>query len=159
MSYKLIKPYTEKQRADFVVNYNHKLGLNIEETPDALFALEKNEILLDNEPIINPNYDKEEILKKEQAFKKDFFETSLGWIKRKVTMKDGSIKDFLSDLLLPIKAGLDLGRQVEILTYKFPDFSVDFNNQDLQEIKYATTEFVYECLEQTVNDFGLREDR
>ena len=43
---------------------------------------------------------KEELttLKKEQ-FNKDFFKTSLGYIRRKVSMATGETKDFLSDLL------------------------------------------------------------
>ncbi len=40
MSYKLEKPCTEKQRTDFIVEYNHNNGLVIEETDKALYALE-----------------------------------------------------------------------------------------------------------------------
>lgn len=65
MSYKLKKPYTEEQYADFVVEHNHNNGRKIEETITALFALERNEIMKDGEPIINPNY-KDEIAKIEQ---------------------------------------------------------------------------------------------
>lgn len=65
MSYKLEKPYTEEQYADFVVEHNHNNGRKIEETITALFALERNEIMKDGEPIINPNY-KDEIAKIEQ---------------------------------------------------------------------------------------------
>lgn len=60
MSYKLIKPYSEKERIDFIVKYNHKQGLIIEETNDALYALEVNEIMSENNiPVINPNYENE----------------------------------------------------------------------------------------------------
>lgn len=45
MSYKLNKPYTEKQRADFIVLHNHQNGRNIEETASALYALEPWEVL------------------------------------------------------------------------------------------------------------------
>ena len=65
MSYKLKKPYTEEQYADFVVEHNHNNGRKIEETITALFALERNEIMKDGEPIINPNYE-DEIAKIEQ---------------------------------------------------------------------------------------------
>ena len=87
---------------------------------------------------------------------KEFFETSLGWIRRKVNMKDGSKKDFLSDLLLQIKAGLELGQNIEIVTYSTPDFSNDLTPEyllALQVKKNATAEFVQECLMQTVADF------
>ena len=94
---------------------------------------------------------------REKQFKAEFFQTSLGWIRRKVNMKDGSIKDFLADLLLPIKAGLELGQKVEIITYKTPDFTLDYNEEyiiSLQERKEATAGFIQECLMQTVADFG-----
>ena len=35
----LNKPYTDKQRADFIVENNHKLGYEIKETEDALLAI------------------------------------------------------------------------------------------------------------------------
>ena len=35
----LKKPYTNKQRADFIVENNHKLGYEIQETEDALLAV------------------------------------------------------------------------------------------------------------------------
>ena len=37
MSYKLEKPFTDEQRADFIVQYNHNLGLEIQETENAIF--------------------------------------------------------------------------------------------------------------------------
>lgn len=39
----LLKPYTESQRIDFVVEYNHKQNLLIEETETALVAMGKTE--------------------------------------------------------------------------------------------------------------------
>ena len=36
---RLKKPYTNKQRADFIVENNHKLGYEIQETDDALLAV------------------------------------------------------------------------------------------------------------------------
>ncbi len=114
----------------------------------------------DNSERLELNPDWREILteKKKKEFYKNFFNTSLGWIRRSVTMKDGSIKDFLSDLLLPIKAGIELGQNVAVITYRTPDFSVEPDNtymKSLQEIKFATMDFVQECLMQTVQDFGL----
>lgn len=40
MSYKLEKPYTNNQKIDFIVKYNHNRGLKIEETDKAIYALE-----------------------------------------------------------------------------------------------------------------------
>ena len=155
MSYKLEKPCSDIQKADFIVEYNHKLGLKIVETETAIFALEANEIMQDGVPIVNENYEKEMAKTREENFRKEFFETSLGWIRRKVTMKNGAKKDFLSDLLIPIKTGLEMGQNVEIITYKTPDFSleiIDFTT--LQEVKIANENFIKECLNQVVKDFN-----
>lgn len=65
MSYKLEKPYTDEQYADFVVKHNHNNGRTIEETESALYALEANEILVEGEPIIDPDY-AEELAKRER---------------------------------------------------------------------------------------------
>jgi hypothetical protein len=53
MSYKLEKPLSIKQRADFIVEYNHNKGLRIEETDEALYALEPWELLEGEEVIDN----------------------------------------------------------------------------------------------------------
>lgn len=68
MSYKLQKPYTEKQRLDFIVKYNHRQGLNVEETEEALFALEPFEKLVNGKVIDNTEeYEREqEQIKREQ---------------------------------------------------------------------------------------------
>lgn len=57
MSYQLQKPYTEKQRLDFIVQYSHNQGLVIEETSEALYALEANEIMVDGKPQVDPEYE------------------------------------------------------------------------------------------------------
>lgn len=57
MSYELKKPYTEKQRMDFIAKYNHQQGLKIEETATALYALKANEIMVDGKPQIDPDYE------------------------------------------------------------------------------------------------------
>ena len=56
MSYKLLKPYTKQTRIDFIVEYNHKQGLRIEETETALFALKDDEIIKNGEAIKDPDY-------------------------------------------------------------------------------------------------------
>ena len=63
MSYKLRKPYTEKQRMDFIVQYNHNQGLEIAEGTEYLYALLPNEIMVDGEAVINPEYEAEQELK------------------------------------------------------------------------------------------------
>lgn len=92
MSYELRKPITEKQRADFIVQYNHTQGLRIEDTEMYLFALEDNEMMGTKEiemtvldyddqghaisdhtamveipyPVINPNYEEEQAQKERE---------------------------------------------------------------------------------------------
>lgn len=61
MSYKLEKPYTNLQKCDFIVKHNHSDGLRIKETETALYALEDNEIMENGVPVLNPNYDMEQI--------------------------------------------------------------------------------------------------
>ena len=64
MSYKLDKPYTDKQRADFIVEHNYNQGLNIEETDTALYALEPFEKLVNDEVVDNTEeYEQEQIQK------------------------------------------------------------------------------------------------
>lgn len=93
MCYKLQKPITEKQKSDFIVEYNHNKGLRIEDTEKFLFALEPNEIMGEKEieievpeynevtgeqvnthseiitipyPVINPNYEQEQAQKEQE---------------------------------------------------------------------------------------------
>lgn len=67
MSYKLDKPYTDKQYADFVVEHNHNNGRVIEETETAVYALEANEMMNeDGMPVINPNYEAEQVQKERE---------------------------------------------------------------------------------------------
>lgn len=65
MSYKLNKPYTDKQKADFIVEYNHKQGLTIQETNIAIYALEAWEILQGDEIIDNTEQYQQEQAEKE----------------------------------------------------------------------------------------------
>ena len=137
--------------------YNHNQGLKIEETELALFALQENEIMENGIPVVDVNYSEKLVAERRKKFEVEFFKTSLGWIRRKVNMLDGSTKDFLSDLLMQIKAGLELGQEVFIITYSEPDYTQEITNDymiSLQERKLATPSFIQECLIQTVKDFG-----
>lgn len=67
MSYILEKPYSEKEKIEFIVKYNHNKGLRIEETEIALYALEANEIMVDGVPQVDPEYEaKQEAKEKER---------------------------------------------------------------------------------------------
>ena len=111
-------------------------------------------IYQNNEVIINPNYEAEKANQRQTKFKKDFFQTSLGYVRRKVSMATGETKDFLSDLLPTISMGVQMGQPVTIITYKEPDFTQDVTDfTSLQEYKTVTAEFVQECFLQLSNDF------
>ena len=75
MSYKLDKPFTDKQRADFIVEYNHKQGLNIQEIETALYALEAWEKLEGDTVIDNPEEHQQEQAKKEAERTQELFIT------------------------------------------------------------------------------------
>lgn len=125
----------------------------------AEFERDKDNYTFENGYIeVIPNLDVVIVQRRQEQFERDFFNTSLGNIRRKVCMKDGTTKDFLSDLLPAIKAGLELKQEVKIITYSTPDFNYELNEEymiSLQEIKYADINFVQECLLQTVRDFVI----
>lgn len=97
----------------------------------------------------------EEVIELRKAqFNKNFFPTSLGYIRRKVSMATGEIKDFLSDLLPTISMGVQMGNPIEIITYNKPDFTQEVTDwTSLQNAKTVTMEFVKECFIQLSNDF------
>lgn len=83
---------------------------------------------------------------RELAFNESFFNTSLGYIRRKVTMKDGSTKDFLTDILPLLQV------DVPIISYDKPDFTVDEMPKQNTD-KLVTEEFINECKQQVLKDF------
>lgn len=125
---------------------------NVKELPS---DYEQGKYIVENgELVLNPNYEAEQIEAKREQFNKDFFLTSLGYIRRKVTMKTGETKDFLSDLLPVISMGVQNGQAVTIIAYKEPDFTQDVTDWEaLQEQKIVTPEFVQECFMRLSFDF------
>ena len=87
-------------------------------------------------------------------FNKEFFNTSLGYVRRKFTNKNGEVKDFLSDafpsLLLAFKEGI-VG---EIFVYDKPSFDRDVIDWTEYQHKVAITpQFIQECFNQSSIDF------
>lgn len=97
MSYKLVYPYTEEERINFIVAYNHKQGLKIEivdnyievevtpedvedetltetqtENHPTYYALEKDEIMVDGVPVVDPDYEEKEAQKERERIGKLF---------------------------------------------------------------------------------------
>lgn len=97
MSHKLEKPYTDKQKADFIVEYNHKLGLKIEETGSGLFAIEDNELMQNGFVIINPNYEKElEQKERERISKLTCTKRNFALMLQKLGITYSQLKDLIS---------------------------------------------------------------
>ena len=97
----------------------------------------------------------EELIKsREDAFNKQFFNTSLGYIRRNVTMANGATRDFLSDLLPTIAMGIQLNQPVTVICYDKPDFTEEVTDWvKYQHVENATAQFVQECFMQLSNDF------
>ena len=92
---------------------------------------------------------------REAEFNKAFFLTSLGYVRRAVTMADGSKKDFLSDLLPVISMGVQAGTPVNILTYDKPPFDEDVTDWTIYQHQVTvTTQFIQECFLQLSADFA-----
>ena len=121
---KINKPYTDEEYANFVYKYNHTLGYLNEETETELQALGKTV--------------KEIEADKQAQFDKEFFKTSLGYVRRNVSMKTGEVKDFLADILPVLEVGVP----------------VIFYDRDLNQSRKMVTEvFLAECKEQILKDF------
>ncbi len=111
-------------------------------------------IVENNKIVVNPEYNVKRIEERKVEFTIQFFKTSLGYIRRKVTMANGEIKDFLTDLLPSISLGISLNQPVSIICYNEPDFGKDVEDwSQYQEVKNATPQFVQECFMQLNKDF------
>lgn len=126
MSYKLQKPYTEKQRVDFIAEYGQNCNsirsynMLIEETINALYALEPWEKLVDGQVVDNRAEYEEEQAKKEQEriqslsmTRSDFFD---GTIKA-----FGAGQDELLDAIEAVLTGIeiaDIDKKVALNNYK-----------------------------------------
>lgn len=138
---RLQKPYTEEERYEFIIEQNHNKGYEIKETEEELQAWGYTE--------------EEKQEQRKQQFKQDFFNTSLGYIRRIVSMQNGSHKDFLSDLLPTIAMGVQSGLQVTVIAYDEPDFTQEeIDWEELQHVETVTPQFVQECMLQLSKDFG-----
>lgn len=127
-----------------------EIGEEIGASPD-MFKIVEGEIVKKSQE----EYEQEQAEKREQAFKQAFFITSLGYVRRSVTMADGSKKDFLSDLLPVISMGVQSGTQVHILTYEEPPFDKDITDwTEYQKQVTVTPQFIQECFLQLSNDFS-----
>ena len=100
--------------------------------------------------------DTREFNAKKEQFEREFFFTSLGYIRRQVAMKDGSHKDFLSDLLPTISMAVQMKKEVKVIAYDMPDFAHEVTDwTQYQHNEIVTSQFIQECMLQQSADFGV----
>lgn len=105
-------------------------------------------------PVVDPDYEDKQAAKREAEFNEQFFQTSLGYIRRLVTMANGTHKDFLSDLLPAISMSVQMGQAVNLIAYDKPPFDEDITDwTQYQHIVQANAQFIQECFLTLSNDF------
>lgn len=133
------------QIIDFNSKYLDEDILRVETSEELYEAwcLDKKKVIYkEGEIIINPDYEAEKQAELIEQFNKEFFNTSLGYIRRKVTMKDGSSKDFLTDIVPLLQVG------VQIITYSLNGAELTQNTGVT-----VTEQFITECKQQLFSDF------
>lgn len=119
-----------------------------------ILETEDNIVIYNNEYVFESDIEDIKKADRKKTFKKEFFNTSLGWIRRTVTKADGSHADFLLNYVPALKTALEMGLSYEILTYDMPSFDTDIIDwTPYQHFKPINAEFIRECLQQTANDF------
>lgn len=119
----------------------------------------RNKYKYDNgEIVINQNYEQEEAQKREEQFNKEFFNTSLGWIRRKPTLADGTEDDFLNNDLPLLAIGLMTGSNPVLpIAYQTPDFTQEFTKEYMESLQVKnqpiTQQFIAECSAVKMRDF------
>lgn len=106
------------------------------------FKIVNNEIIEKTDEEIK----QEKIEAKEKQFNELFFNTSLGYVKRTVTFKDGKTANFLTDIV-PL-----LEIDTPIITYNKPDFESEELPSQNRDVK-VTEAFLIECKMQLLQDF------
>lgn len=100
----------------------------------------------------NPKYAEIKAKQREEEFNRNFFPTSLGYIKRQVTMQNGVTKDFITDLI-PLMMDIP---GVPVIVYGKPDFTQEVTDETLlglQKFVKSTPELIKECRAQAIIDF------
>ena len=102
--------------------------------------------------------DPEEKKRREEQQRRDywyinFFQTSLGWVRKKATMKDGSVDNFLTDDLPLLAIAFEKGAEAKVIVYATPDFTQEIDILALQSYVDVTPQFIMECLLEKQNEF------
>lgn len=132
-----IKFYTEQPLDQAFYNLD-----KVEET-DLEYVLDGEEYVLKDEA-----WEEKQAQERREEFNKAFFKTSLGYIRREVSMLDATTKTFLTDMLPQLIVGFP------ILAYEEPDFTIEnVNMVNYQKQVIVTEEFLKECKDQLIIDF------
>lgn len=116
------------------------------------YKVENGKIVVDEEFL-------EELkITREKGFKQQFFETSLGWIRREPTLADGTVDNFLNNNLPLFAIALSSGMPVVLpVAYKLPDFSKELTEDYMKSLQILnqqiTPEFINECMQVKMKDF------
>lgn len=137
MSYKLEKPYTDKQRADFVVKYNHNQGLIIEETDTAFYALEPDEIMQEGVPVKNPDYETQQLEAAKEAKLLENKEAYEAALKAGVTYKNAL---FDCDTLAAVRVMGQMAAMQAMAISEEP--TIDWFDYDYQAVTLTVAEFL-----------------
>ena len=141
---KIVNPSTFEGDREFELNYFSYIN-----APENYFVYDEET----DDIIVNPDFAQEEKQQRIAEFNREFFNTSLGYIRRKVTMANGDTKDFLSDLLPTITIAVNMGQEVRVLAYDMPDFEDLKPIEEYQHSEIVTAQFIQECFLQLSNDF------
>ena len=130
----LLKPYTEAQKIEFIVENNHKQGFTIEETETALVALGKT--------------DEQKTQERQAEFNKQFFNIEgVGYYRR----QPKGYSSALESVNTAFNAVTIMGKLPEntLTFYKAPDFAIE--EQCTEEWLVANS---FKNAEMTTAEFG-----
>lgn len=112
------------------------------------------------ELVLNPDYEAEQQQKRLDDFNANFFETSIGFVRRKVYIKGTDetgdfLKDFLAQLLIAFGV---LGQDIQAIIYDKPPMTEDVKDWKQYEksivwTKAVQQQFLTECSAQSRIDF------
>lgn len=144
----------QPQVVDFIGELPEGYVLATEEQVEKINEDKLYYIVFNGELIINPEYDEIKKRQRELNFNKEFFNTSLGYVRRKFTNKNGEVKDFLSDAFPSLLLAFQQGSIGEIFVYDKPPFTEDVTDWEQYQHRVSITpQFIQECFTQSRTDF------
>lgn len=115
-------------------------------------------IYSDGAIIVNPNYEQQQAELRRAQFYGDFFSTSLGYIRRKPILANGTEDDFLNNDLPLLAIGLMTGANPVLpIAYQLPDFTHELTQEYMESLQIKnqpiTQQFIQECSAVKMKDF------